>query len=112
MGLSDNVRYCIYLFLIMVLAWFTYSSIIKLLREDTVISQHYIEDGAKLPSVTICIKWLSINAPKTRPYREGRILALPDSENWTFTDYMEYGNIAKNVIKDASFLDQPHDRGS
>ena len=72
----------------------------------------YVEDGAKLPSVTICIKWLSINALKTLPYREGRILSLPDSENWTFVDYMEYGNVAKNVIKYASFLDQPHDRKS
>ena len=101
-----------YIFLVIVLAWFTYSSIIKLLREDTVISQHYVEDGAKLPSVTICIKWFSINATKTTPYREGRILSLPDSENWTFVDYMEYGNVAKNVIKYASFLDQPHDRKS
>ena len=53
-----------------------------------------------------------INAPRTTPYREGRILSLPDSENWTFVDYMEYGNVAKNVIKYATFLDQPHDRKS
>ena len=112
MALSNNVRYGMYLFLVLILAWFTYSSIIKLLKEDTVLSQHYVEDGAKLPSVTICIKWLSTNAYKTRPYREGRILALPDSENWTFTDFMAYDNVAKNVIKFASFLDQPHDRKS
>ena len=55
MALSNNVRYGMYIFLVIVLAWFTYSSIIKLCREDTVISQHYVEDGAKLPSVTICI---------------------------------------------------------
>ena len=92
------------------LFWFTYLSFRKLLREDTVISQHYEEEGVDLPSVTICVKWLSMNGANASTLVEGRDLSLPRSENWTFSDFMDKSQLARSVIKYAEFRDQLEDK--
>ena len=107
----SSLRYFIYLLLVGALTWFTFTRVVKLLNEDAVISQQYVKAGAKLPSMTFCIKWFSSTDPKTKPQKNGSSIGLPDSENWSFEYYMKTGNVAQKIVQDASFLDQPHDRG-
>ena len=107
---KESIRYIIVLSLISVLGWFVYNSIVKLLKQDTVISQHYQKGGADLPSITVCLKWLSKEVPYTKEYFRG--LSLPNSENWTFDDYMEKSFDIRNVLKAATFKDQPSDKSS
>ena len=110
MNSKETFRYLIVLSLISILGWFVYNSIVKLLKQDTVISQHYQKGGANLPSITVCIKWLSKDVPNTKEYFRG--LSLPDSENWTFDDYMEKSFDIRNVLHAATFKDQPSDKSS
>ena len=104
------LRCMIELSLVVALFWFTYLSFQKLLREDTVISQHYEEEGVDLPSVTVCVKWLSMKGANASTLVEGRDLSLPRSENWTFSDFMDNSQLARSVIKYAEFRDQLEDK--
>ena len=104
------LRCMIELSLVSALFCFTYLSFRKLLREDTVISQHYEEEGVDLPSVTICVKWLSTKGANASTLVEGRDLSLPRSENWTFSDFMDKSQPARSVIKYAEFRDQLEDK--
>ena len=104
------LRCLIELSLVAALICFTYLSFRKLLREDTVISQHYEEEGVDLPSVTICVKWLSMKGANASTLVEGRDLSLPRSENWTFSDFMDKSQPARSVIKYAEFRDQLEDK--
>ena len=104
------LRCMIELSLVAALICFTYLSFRKLLREDTVISQHYEEEGVDLPSVTICVKWLSTKGANASTLVEGRDLSLPRSENWTFSDFMDKSQLARSVIKYAEFRDQLEDK--
>ena len=97
MKITEVIRSILILILVLALLWFTYFSISKLMKEETVVSQYYIDDGAQLPSVTICLKWLS--DAKWDKY-------LPDSENWTFQDYKNKQFDIRNVIERAEFVDQ------
>ena len=90
-----------------VIGWFTYQSFDKLWKEETNISIHYTEDEVQLPSVTVCVKWLG-KSEKNKIYY-GRI-GLPNSENWTFDDYMVESIFAKDYVKFAHFRDQINDK--
>ena len=90
-----------------VICWFTYLSFEKFLQEDTTISLQYKVDEVQLPSVTVCVKWLG-KSEKNKIYY-GRI-GLPNSENWTFDDYMVDNIFAKDYVKFAHFRDQINDK--
>ena len=109
---STIVRSVILLFLILVLFWFIYLSFLKLLDEDTKARNYYQDDGANLPSMTICLKWLNKSLPNMIPYIADRDLALPDTTNWNFDDYMTKSYLVKNIISKADVQDQPNDKGA
>ena len=107
---SNFIRCIVELSLIFALGWFSYSSLDKLLQEDTIISNQYSDEGIEFPSVTICVKWLSEKAANSTSRVEGRHLSLPNSDNWTFTNFMEKSFWARNMIKIARFKDQFDDK--
>ena len=101
MKFQDFIRIALTISLVSVLGWLTYLSITQLNREDTTVSQHFVEDGADFPSITICLKWLGTG--------DGH-LSLPDSEDWTFEDYMDKVPDVKSIIEHGNFKDQPGDK--
>ena len=109
---STIVRSVILLFLILVLFWFIYLSFLKLLDEDTKARNYYQDDGADLPSMTMCLKWLNKSISNTHPYIADRDLALPNTTNWNFDDYMKKVYLVKNIISKADVQDQPNDKGA
>ena len=109
---STIVRCLIFLVLVLVLFWFIYLSFLKLLNEDTKARNYYQDDGADLPSMTICLKWLNKSLPNTNPYIADRDLALPDTTNWNFDDFMVKSYLVKNIISKAVVQDQPNDKGA
>ena len=109
---SSIVRYMILLILVLVLFWFIHLSILKLFDEDTKARNYYQDEGADLPSITICLKWLNKSVPNTYPYRADRDLALPNTTNWNFNDYMKKTYLAKDIISKAEIKDQPGDKGA
>ena len=112
MQATKIIRYLILVLLSLVLVWFTYQGINKVLKEETVLSQQYIDEGASIPSVTICLKWLSSKVPNTKSFYKGDPydLALPMSDDWTFDDYMKETVTARRVIQYAGFRDQSSDK--
>lgn len=100
-------RYLVQIVMTFVISWFTYLSFEKFLQEETTISLQYTEDEVQLPSVTVCVKWLTISND-TKVYF-GR-LGLPKSENWTFDDYMAKSRFAQNFFSEAYFVDQIDDK--
>ena len=105
------VRYFIELVLVSALCWFTYLSFDKLFQEDTSVSHFYIEGSVELPSITVCAKWLSRKgANSSGNMWEDRELTLPESENWTFSEYMANVKLARNIIKYADITDQLADK--
>ena len=104
------IRSLIILSLILILFWFIYLSFEKLLEEDTKARIYHQDDGADLPSVTICLKWLNKTVKHTKPQFEGRDLALPISDDWNFDDYMTKSYLVKDIISRATFYDQPGDK--
>ena len=107
---SSIVRCVILLFLVVVLFWFIYLSFLKLLSEDTKARNYYQDEGADLPSITICLKWLNKSVPNTNPYFATRDLALPNTTNWNFDEYMEKAYLVKNIVSKAEIKDQPGDK--
>ena len=107
---SNILRCIVELSLFFALGWFSYLSLDKLLQEDTMISYQYSDEGIEFPSVTLCVKWLSEKAANASSRIEGRHLSLPNSENWTFTNFMEKSFWARNMIKVARFKDQFGDK--
>ena len=91
---------------------FIYMSFEKLFDEDTKIRHYHQNDGAELPSVTICLKWLSAKVPHTNPIIKTRDLAIPNTLNWTFDEYMEKTFLVKNILMEADFHDQPTDKNA
>ena len=111
MKANKVIRYLILVLLSLVLIWFTYQGINKVLKEETVLSQLYVDEGASIPSVTICLKWLSSKMPNTKTlYKHPYDLALPMSDDWSFDDYMKETTSARKVIQYAGFRDQPSDK--
>ena len=109
---STIVRSIILLFLVLVLVWFIHLSFLHLLDEDTKARNYYQDDGADLPSMTICLKWLNKSVPNTKPHIADRDLALPNTNNWNFDDYMKKSYLVKNIISKAVVQDQPNDKGA
>ena len=109
---STIVRCLIFLVLVLVLFWFIYLSFLKLLSEDTKARNYYQDEGADLPSITICLKWLNKSVPNTNPYFATRDLALPNTTNWNFDEYMKKAYLMKNIISKAYVQDQPNDKGA
>ena len=101
MRLSDVVRIILVLILVIFLCWLTYLSIRQLFQEETTVSQHFEEDGADFPSITICLKWLGSS--------NGH-LSLPESKDWTFKDYMDKVPNIRSIITFGNFRDQPSDK--
>ena len=108
---SSIVRCMILLVLVLVLSWFIHLSFLHLLYEDTKARNYYQDEGADLPSITICLKWLNKSVPNTHPYFADRDLALPNTTNWNFDDYMKKTYLAKDIISKAEIKDQPGDKG-
>ena len=104
------VRHLILFSLTVILFWFIYLSFMKLLDEDTKARNYYQEDGAELPSMTICLKWLNKSVPNTRPFNVYRDLALPDTSNWNFEDYRKKAYMVDNIFSKAAVFSQPHDK--
>ena len=109
---SSIVRYTILLVLVVVLFWFIHLSLLKLLDEDTKASFYYQDEGADLPSVSICLKWLNKSVPNTKPLKADRDLALLNMTNWNFDDYMKEAYPVKSIILYADLTDQPDDKGA
>ena len=107
---SSIVRYMILLFLVLVLFWFVHLSCLKLFDEDTKARNYYLDEGAELPSITICLKWLNKTVNNTKQQFEGRDLALPNSDDWSFDDYMTKSYLVKDIIDLALLYDQPGDK--
>lgn len=107
---AQFLRYLIIFLLTTILFWFIYLGFDKLNDEDTKARNFYQDDGAELPSVTICLKWLNRTVNNTKQQFVDRDLALPDSENWSFHDYITKSYLVKNIIHVASFHDQPADK--
>ena len=84
----------------------------KLLDEDTKARNYYQDDGAELPSMTICLKWLNKSVPNTQAFVHHRDLALPNTTNWSFEDYMTRTYSVKNILIRAEIFDQPSDKGA
>ena len=110
MKYAKHLRYLILISLIMILFWFVYLSFDKLFDEDTKARNYQQDDGAELPSVTICLKWLNKTVNNTKQQFDGRDLALPNSEDWSFDDYMTKSYLVKDIIDLALFYDQPGDK--
>ena len=110
MKLSNIIRYAVVAIFLALLVYITFTCYQKVAKEETVISHRFIESEVDLPSMTICVKWLDNKVPNTKSYFEGRNLSLPNSENWTFEDYMEKSFRAENVIQYAWYNDQPGDK--
>ena len=106
----EFLRYILLILLTLTICWFTYLSFDKLFREDTTISIHYTEADVDLPSVTLCIKWLSTKGANASELIDNRVLSLPLSENWTFSQFMDKSHFARNVIVNALFSDQLGDK--
>ena len=105
-----GVRFFIEIILISALCWFTYLSFDKLFQEETKISHSYVNEGVELPSVSVCVKWLSMKGANASTLVDGRDLSLPNSENWTFSDYMGKTKLARDMINYAEFMDQLGDK--
>ena len=110
MKYAKHLRYLILILLNLDLFWFVYLGFDKLYDEDTKIRNYQQDDGAELPSVTICLKWLNKTVNNTKQQYEGRDLALPNSENWSFNDYMKKSYLVKDIIDLALLYDQPGDK--
>ena len=106
----EFLRYILLILLTLTICWFTYLSFDKLFREDTTISIHYTEADVDLPSVTLCIKWLSTKGANASELIDKRVFSLPPSENWTFSEFMEKSHFARNEISAALFSDQFGDK--
>ena len=91
---SDVFRYALVTVLILGLTIVTLSQMQKLSDELTSTSVRYIRTTLPLPSVTFCFKWY-------RPFG-----TLPNSQNWTFDDYMKMSKNIKTTILNATFSDQ------
>ena len=109
---STIVRSIILLFLVLVLVWFIHLSFLHLLDEDTKARNYYQDEGADLPSMTICLKWLNKSVQNTHPYFATRDFALPNTTNWNFDEYMKKAYLVKNIISKADLQDQPADKGA
>ena len=110
MAIAKYFRYLILLSLTLILSWFISLGFDKLYDEDTKARNYNQDDGARLPSVTICLKWLNRTVNNTKQQFVDRDLALPDSENWSFHDYITKSYLVKNIIHVASLHDQPADK--
>ena len=110
MAIAKYFRYLILLSLTLILFWYIYLGFDKLYDEDTKARNYNQEDGADLPSVTICLKWLNKTVNNTKQQFKGRDLALPNSENWSFDDYMIKSYLVKDIIHLALLYDQPGDK--
>ena len=108
----DFLRYILLILLAIAICWFTYLSFDKLFQEDTTIGIHYTEAHVELPSVTLCVKWLSIkgSGANASESTHKRVFSLPPSDNWTFSEFMDRSFFARNVIDAALFSDQLRDK--
>ena len=82
----------------------------KLLDEDTKARRYYQEDGADLPSITTCLKWLNKSVPNTEALYDYRDLALPNTSNWNFEDFKKKAYMVDNIFSKAVVFSQPHDK--
>ena len=82
----------------------------KLLDEETKARNYYQENGAEIPSITICLKWLNKSVPNTQALIPNRDLALPNTTNWNFDDFMKKTYLVNNIFRKAAVYDQPHDK--
>ena len=83
MNLSKLFRHITLSLLVILLAVFTFLSIQKVYSEETVTSFYHMEDGASLPSVTICIKWFHTSVPNTFEHLDWN-WSLSNSGDWNF----------------------------
>ena len=93
-----KVRFVLEIILSSTLIFVTWSQWQKLALENTSNSFHHVEMASiPLPSITFCIKW----------YRSHDVQSyLPDSQNWTFGDYMRLSKRFKSMIMEAELSDQ------
>ena len=109
MNLSKLFRHIILLLLVILLAIFTFLSIQKVYSEETVTSFYHMEDGASLPSVTICIKWFHVSVPNTFEYLDWN-WSLSKSGDWNFEEYMENFFDIRRIILNVTVSDQGLDK--
>ena len=95
---AEKLRFVLEIILSTTLIFLTWSQWQKLDLENTSNSFHHVEMASiKLPSITFCIKW----------YRSHDIPSyLPNSQNWTFADYMRLSKKFKSMIVEAELSDQ------
>ena len=109
MKLSKVFRHIILLLLVILLAIFTFLSIQKIYTEETVTSFYHVEDGASLPSVTICIKWFHTSVPNTFEYLDWN-WSLSKSGDWNFEEYMKKSFDIQSIILNVTVSDQGLDK--
>ena len=68
-----------------------------------------MEDGASLPSVTICIKWFHVSVPNTFEYLDWN-WSLSKSGDWNFEEYMENFFDIRRIILNVTVSDQGLDK--
>ena len=96
------LRILVSFLLLLTLILFISLGIQSLYNEETVTSISYLEDGAELPLVTICVKRFNGTILNSSNYNKH----LPKSENWTFEDYMEKSYQVKDIIQFATLRNQ------
>ena len=96
------LRYIVSFFLLIALTLFISLSIKSLYSDETVTSISYLDDGAELPVVTICIKRFNGLLLNSTIYNK----SLPKSKGWTFADYMEKSYKVEDIIEFATLRNQ------